>query len=224
MKKEYTRRDFLEQILGAGTGLFLAGNGLFFSGCEQQKPRSLLKSKYKRVILLGMDGLDPGIVSQLMRQGLMPNFAALSSTGSFSPLATSLPPQSPAAWATIATGNNPGHHGMYDFINRRVTDYMPDLAILKRNPENLFGKRESMFLPVMHGKRFWEHTSSEGIPSTVIRWPATFPPKQGDANVFAGLGVPDINGGLGRYSFYTTGDTSKNEGNNPQVINVRINN
>ena len=122
MKNGYTRRDFLEQMAAMGTGLFLAGNNLLFYGCEQKRKRGSLTSKYKRVILLGMDGLDPGIVSQLMRQGLMPNFAALSSTGSFSPLATSLPPQSPAAWATIATGNNPGHHGMYDFINRRVTD------------------------------------------------------------------------------------------------------
>jgi predicted AlkP superfamily phosphohydrolase/phosphomutase len=162
--------------------------------------------KYKKVILLGMDGLDPKILSYLMEQGDLPNFTKLRQMGGFTKLATSNPAQSPVAWASIATGNNPGHHGIFDFLGRRVTDYMPELAILKMNPKNVFGKRESMFLPVMQGNAFWDHTSANNIPSTILKWPMTFQPKQNQAKLYAGLGVPDIKGGLGRYAFYTTRD------------------
>jgi predicted AlkP superfamily phosphohydrolase/phosphomutase len=56
-------------------------------------------SKYNKVILLGMDGLDPKILSHLMQRGDLPNFLKLSQTGVYSSLATSNPAQSPVAWA-----------------------------------------------------------------------------------------------------------------------------
>ncbi len=64
--------------------------------------------EYKKTILLGMDGLDPKILSSLMKKGELPNFSKLAETGSYSTLATSNPAQSPVAWASIATGNDPG--------------------------------------------------------------------------------------------------------------------
>jgi predicted AlkP superfamily phosphohydrolase/phosphomutase len=142
--------------------------------------------------------------------------------GSYSPLATSNPAQSPVAWASIATGNNPGYHGIFDFLGRRVTDYMPELAILKMNPRNIFAKRESMFLPVMNGNAFWDHTSDNGIPSTILKWPMTFQPKQNRSRLYSGLGVPDIKGGLGRYSFYTTKDIAENEEGIEKVVKVKL--
>ncbi|MDH4027620.1 MAG: alkaline phosphatase family protein [Nitrospirota bacterium] len=176
--------------------------------------------KYKRVILLGMDGLDPKIVDQLMEKGELPNFLKLRGLGAYTTLATSNPAQSPVAWASIATGCNPGYHGIFDFLGRRVTDYMPELAILRMNPKNVFGKRESMFLPVMHGNAFWDHTSANNIPSTILKWPMTFQPKQNNARLYAGLGVPDIKGGLGRYTFYTDKDIPKTEEGHEKIIKV----
>ena len=179
-------------------------------------------SKFKKVILLGMDGLDPKVLSSLMEQKELPNFFKLSQTGAYRPLATSNPAQSPVAWASIATGNNPGYHGIFDFLNRRVTDYMPELAIMKMNPKNVFGKREAMFLPVMHGNAFWDYTSSNDIPSTILKWPMTFQPRQNKAKLYSGLGVPDIKGGLGRYSFYTTREIPRNETGFEKVIKVQV--
>jgi predicted AlkP superfamily phosphohydrolase/phosphomutase len=180
------------------------------------------KTRFKRVVLLGMDGLDPRILSHLMKQNSLPNFLKLSQIGSYSPLTTSNPAQSPVAWASIATGSNPGYHGIFDFLTRRITDYMPELAIMKMNPKNIFGKRESMFLPVMQGDTFWDYISNNNIPSTVLRWPMTFQPRQNKVRLYAGLGVPDIKGGLGRYTFYTTKHIPKTEEGAEKVVNVDI--
>jgi predicted AlkP superfamily phosphohydrolase/phosphomutase len=183
----------------------------------------MTQRKYKKVMLLGLDGLDPNILFPMMNRGDLPNFKKMSLLGANSPLATSVPAQSPVAWASIATGNNPGYHGIYDFLDRRVSDYMPELAILKMNPKNFLGKRESMFLTVMQGNTFWDYTSTQDIPSTVIRWPSTFQPKQNKVRLYAGLGVPDLKGGLGKYTFYTTRDVPRSEEGTEKVVKVSLN-
>ena len=53
-----------------------------------------------------------------MGERKMPNFAKLEALGSFRPLTTSIPPQSPVAWSNLITGMNAGGHGIFDFIHR----------------------------------------------------------------------------------------------------------
>ena len=45
-----------------------------------------------RVILLGIDGLDPTILEKLMDAGELPAFSSIREAGSYAPLATSTPP------------------------------------------------------------------------------------------------------------------------------------
>ncbi len=59
----------------------------------------------QRLIILGIDGMDPQLLKQFMREGKMPNFSKLASQGSFRLLTTSIPPQSPVAWSNLITGN-----------------------------------------------------------------------------------------------------------------------
>ena len=157
-----------------------------------------------RVIVLGMDGLHPPLVERLMAEGKLPAFSRLRETGAFRRLVTSNPSQSPVAWSTLATGCNPGGHGVFDFIRRNPKKYLPELAILKINPKNPFNRRENMFLPVRQGKAFWTTASEAGIPTTVIRWPLTLPPEPVNGRMLSGLGVPDLHGSLARYTLFTT--------------------
>src|SRR5262249_42788073 len=71
-----------------------------------------------KLIILGIDGMDPQLLQQFMREGRMPNFAKLAEQGSFRQLTTSIPPQSPVAWSNLITGMNAGGHGIFDFIHR----------------------------------------------------------------------------------------------------------
>ena len=65
-----------------------------------------------RTIVIGFDGMDPALARRWMDEGKMPNFKRLAERGSFHPLPTTNPPQSPVAWASFATGSNPGAHGL----------------------------------------------------------------------------------------------------------------
>ena len=71
-----------------------------------------------RVIVIGVDGMDPRLSLAMMNAGEMPNLDRLRKRGGFSPLRTSIPPQSPVAWASFINGAGPGSHGIFDFIHR----------------------------------------------------------------------------------------------------------
>ncbi|MHC4946316.1 MAG: alkaline phosphatase family protein, partial [Planctomycetota bacterium] len=83
-----------------------------------------------KVILLGFDGVDFRIASRFIEQGHLPNLKKLREHGSFVPLATANPAQSPVSWASIVTGTNPGKTNIGGFIKRviRGNMIMPDLA------------------------------------------------------------------------------------------------
>lgn len=173
-----------------------------------------------KVILLGIDGLDPNILEELMSAGKLPAFDSIRNAGTFRSLETSNPPQSPVAWSTIATGSNPGHHGIFDFITRTPDNYLPVHSIVKVNPRNILKSRASSFLPVRKGTSFWDITSRSRVPTKVIRWPVTFPPEKLHGHMLSGMGVLDLQNNIGRYAFYTTEPTRNDIDCKGDIINV----
>ena len=67
------------------------------------------------VFLLGFDGLQPGLVSRYLEEGLLPNFARLRDEGATGAVRSTIPMISPPAWTSVATGTNPGDHGVWGF-------------------------------------------------------------------------------------------------------------
>ena len=57
-----------------------------------------------------------------------PNLSRLREQGDFHRLRTTFPALSPVAWSTFATGVNPARHSMFDFLNRSLSSYMPELS------------------------------------------------------------------------------------------------
>ena len=78
------------------------------------------RSNGQKVLVLGIDGMDPDLLDGFMAEGKLPNFARLAETGSYKRLTTSIPPQSPVAWSTIITGLNPGSHGIFSSLQKPV--------------------------------------------------------------------------------------------------------
>ncbi len=64
----------------------------------------------KKVIVIGLDGLEPKIVKPMLDSGDLPNLARLWKQGGYSRVQTTYPAQTPVAWSTFLTGTNPGAH------------------------------------------------------------------------------------------------------------------
>ena len=111
-----TRRSVLTAAtLAAGTGAL--ASSYWIGGGNR-----VSKSIGQKVIVIGIDGMDPRLCRSMMQSGLLPNLAKMSAKGGFSNLATSMPPQSPVAWANFINGSGPGSHGIFDFIHRHPHD------------------------------------------------------------------------------------------------------
>ena len=66
----------------------------------------------RRLIVLGLDGLEPALFAPLLRAGLMPNLAGLLRRGRHGPLTPILADCAPACWASLVTGRWPDTHGV----------------------------------------------------------------------------------------------------------------
>lgn len=76
----------------------------------------------ERAFVLGLDGVPWNLVRQWADSGELPNFARLFEEGVGVPLESTIPPTTPLAWPTIATGVWPDKHGIYAF-QRLESDY-----------------------------------------------------------------------------------------------------
>ena len=160
----------------------------------------------KKVIVIGLDGLEPTIVDALLQRGELPNLERLRRLGGYSRVATTTPAQTPVAWSTFATGRNPGGHGIFDFIRRDPKTYLPDLALNRYESRGPFLPPRAVNL--RRAPAIWDRLTEAGLPSAVVRCPATFPPDAIRGRMLSGMGVPDLRGGLGTSTFYTTDPTA----------------
>jgi predicted AlkP superfamily phosphohydrolase/phosphomutase len=105
------------------------------------------ESPSPKLIILGFDGADADLARQWMDEGKLPNLAKLRAEGTFSPLRSTIPSQTPVSWSTFATGLSPGRHGIFDFLKRNPEDYKPSFAAadIVREPF-LFGKNNPLVL------------------------------------------------------------------------------
>ncbi|OPX28308.1 MAG: hypothetical protein B1H09_08045 [Gemmatimonadaceae bacterium 4484_173] len=197
------RRDFLKNAM-----LTPAALAALSTGCGKTAGRS-----GKRLIVLGVDGMDPNLVQSFVEQGFMPNTRRLMEMGSFSSLGTSTPPQSPVAWSNFITGAPPPVHGIFDFVHRDPETMQPFLSISEVSPPDSTLDIGKLHLPISgggvnllrQGTPFWNTLLEKGIPVTMIKLPVDFPPPDPDHNglFLSGLGTPDVRGTQGSFTFFT---------------------
>src|SRR5262245_20734999 len=79
-------------------------------------------SNAPRLIVLGFDGVDSKLTKQFLDANQLPNLSKIMAQGSFVPLRTTNPAQSPVSWASINTGLSPDETNIYDFVCRLNED------------------------------------------------------------------------------------------------------
>ncbi len=114
-----------------------------------------------RVLILGLDGMDPQTVDLLMSEGKMPHFAKLRQEGAYGRLLSQKPLLSPIIWTTIATGKEPAEHGIGHFVaSDGQGGEIPASSRLRRV------------------KALWNIASQAGKRVATVGWWATWPPEE----------------------------------------------
>lgn len=121
------------------------------------QPKKVAHRKAK-VLLLGIDGMDPGLVRKWTADGSMPNLAKLIERGTMTEIDCVVGTSSPVVWTTVATGVPPDEHGITGF---RIGE----------DPVNS-----------SHRKRpaFWNTLPKRGVDLATVGWMVTWP-TEGDA-------------------------------------------
>jgi len=166
----------------------------------------------KKVLVLGIDGMDVRLTRQYIDMGFLPNVARLIRKGGISPMQTSIPPQSPVAWSNATVGGSPEVHGIYDFIHRKPETMAPYLSTSTVSPPKRMIHIGNYQIPLDQGETrllrkgtaFWEPLGKRDIPTTIFKMPANFPCQSSSVKMVSGMGTPDLRGGYGNYSVFTT--------------------
>src|SRR5260370_1580054 len=200
-QKKVTRRVFLKRSALAAAGVAAVGAGGYWIGSKRRVSRSV----GKKVIVIGIDGMDPRLAERMMKAGDLPHLARLSAAGGFSRLGTSIPPQSSVAWANFINGAGPGSHGLFDFIHRHPQD---PRAPFYSAAETVAGKT----LLRRQGVPFWDYLDEAGIPSTFYDLPSNYPASpshHGHHRCISGMGTPDMLGSYGTYQHFADNGPSE---------------
>lgn len=127
-----------------------------------------------RCVIIGLDGAEPALVEAWMREGQLPNLAAIAARGAYLPLQSTTPPATFPAWTTCVTGVNPGRHGIFDF-----TEILPGAHALR-------------FVNASHRKApaLWTILSAQNKRVAALGVPGSYPPEPVNGVLVAGFDSP----------------------------------
>lgn len=164
------RRDVLRQVVAG----HLARSGLQVSAFEiariepdrealleykRQELRREARGVAGRVAIFAIDGADWDLLSELAADGRLPNIRAMTQGGTTASLQTIQPTVSPLLWTSVATGVQPDHHGVIDFIDRK--DQRPVDSATRRSPA------------------IWDIAEAFGRQTVAVNWWTAWPAKSG---------------------------------------------
>ena len=145
----------------------------------------------KKVIILGVDGMDPSLTKKYMDKGLMPNVKKFVERGACREdlvLLGGVPTITPPMWTTLATGATPATHGITCFWGQ-------DLEKLDTLVYNLDSRR-------CQAEQLWNVTAEAGKKTLVWHWPGSaWPPSSDSPNlsvvdgaqpVFVNMGTANV--------------------------------
>ena len=132
--------------------------------------------KARRAVVIGWDGATFDIIKPLIAAGRMPVLADLLARGVHGPLCSTVPPVTPVAWTSFATGTTPGRHGIFD--------------ALTLDPQS----HEVRFVSAAMRRTapIWSVLSDRGRPAGAVNVPVTWPPDAVDGMVIPGMFTPSF--------------------------------
>lgn len=126
-----------------------------------------------KMIVVGIDGLDPMHAKYMLDQGRMPNLAKLIEKGSAREdlvLLGNMPTVTPPMWTTLATGATARVHGITGFFNQ--------------HPEKLDTVIYALDSRMCKAEQLWNVFAEAGKKTLVWHWPgSSWPPTSDSPNL-----------------------------------------
>ncbi|AJH00370.1 nucleotide pyrophosphatase [Clostridium beijerinckii] len=127
----------------------------------------------QKLLVLGVDGMDPRVSQKFLKEGKMPNLKKLIERGSAREdlrQIGAIPTITPPCWTTLATGAYPGTHG--------ITCYW------RQAPESLDAVVYNMDSRNCTAEQIWNITSEADLKTLVWHWPgSSWPPTSHSENL-----------------------------------------
>lgn len=128
----------------------------------------------KRLAVFGLDGADFSLLRPWLEGGSLPCLSRLYKQGTSGALASTVPPLSPEAWASFATGTNPGKHGVVNFVQPKPGSYELQFSCGG----------------IRRGRAVWDLLSEAGVRVGVANVPMTYPPEPVNGFFISGPDAP----------------------------------
>ncbi|MCD8019668.1 MAG: alkaline phosphatase family protein [Clostridiales bacterium] len=127
----------------------------------------------KKLLILGIDGMDQRITTKLLNEGRLPNIKNIldrGTSGKDVSMLGAVPTITPPCWTTLATGAYPGTHG--------ITCYW------KQSPDSLDAVVYNMDSRNCTAEQLWNVTAEAGLKTLVWHWPgSSWPPSSENINL-----------------------------------------
>ncbi len=146
------------------------------------------KALATKILCLGIDGMDPSLTKKFVEKGLMPNTKKIIARGAQREdlaMLGGVPTITPPMWTTLATGTNPGNHGITCFWNQ--------------DHENLDTMVYAFDSRKCRNEQLWNVFAEAGKKTLVWHWPgSSWPPTSDSPNlsVVDGTQPGSVNSGV----------------------------
>ncbi len=126
----------------------------------------------KKILVLGIDGMDQRITKKLLDEGKLPNIKKFIERGSAREeldMLGAIPTITPPCWTTLATGAYPGTH--------EITCYW------RQSPKSLDAVVYNLDSRFCKAEQIWNVTSEAGLKTLVWHWPGSSWPPSSDSEL-----------------------------------------
>lgn len=132
-----------------------------------------MSNKPSKVLVLGVDAMDPSLSKKFLKEGVMPNLKKLIEHGAANTNLEMIggePTVTPPMWTTLATGAPPRIHG--------VTAYF-------RTGEDKVSVEYNFDSKKCAAEQLWNVTAEAGLKTLVWHWPgSSWPPSSESTNLY----------------------------------------
>lgn len=133
------------------------------------------ESSENKILIIGVDGVDPDLLEKFIAEGILPNFSRIISDGAYGKIKSSIPIITTVTWTSFITGKNPGKHGIFGFVNFKKGTY--ELEILNSTNRKSEG--------------IWDILSRNGKTTGIFNLPSLYPPEKINKFMLCGMLTPN---------------------------------